>query len=52
MEPRLHPLLGLDVFEKVLARLFAQKTEDRSVPREREMQGSKVGPLLKSKQES
>lgn len=29
-------------------RLFAQRTEDRSVPRERETQGSKVSALLKS----
>lgn len=34
---------GLDVSEQVSARIFAQKTENRSPPGEREMQGSSVG---------
>lgn len=41
LEPRLHPL-------QLLVRLFAQRTEDRFAPREREIQGKKFGPLLET----
>lgn len=37
---------GLDVSEQVSVRIFAQKTENRSPPGEREMQGSKCRTLL------
>lgn len=37
---------GLDVSEQVLVRIFAQRTENRSPPGEREMQGSKCRTLL------
>lgn len=39
-------LAGLDVSEQVLVRIFAQRTENRSPPGEREMQGSKCRTLL------
>lgn len=42
MVPKLVPPLGSDVSEQALVRLFVQKTEDRSAPGKRKIQGSQI----------